>query len=177
MQLVGHPAPHFVMPSTKSEKPLSLTDYRGKWLVLFFYSLDFTFVCPTEVTAISQRAAEFTALGAEVLGVSTDSIFTHKAWMATSHDHNGLDKPLHYPLASDLSLKVSRDYGVLVGGEGIALRGLFILDPEGIVQYQVVHNLNVGCSVDEILRVLQALQSGGLCAADWRPGQENLVGQ
>jgi peroxiredoxin (alkyl hydroperoxide reductase subunit C) len=177
MPLVGQPAPDFTMVSTKDLKSLevkvSLSDYSGKWLILFFYPLDFTFVCPTEITALSDRAGEFHDLDAEILGISTDSIHSHKAWINTSRSYNGLGE-ISYPLASDITKKVSRDYDVLIEEEGFALRGLFIIDPEGILRYQVVHDLNIGRSVDETLRVLEALQTGGLCAANWKPGVSNL---
>lgn len=174
---VGEPAPDFSMKTTANLQDLdsvvSLTDYRGKWLVLFFYPLDFTFVCPTEITALSDHYDEFLDLDAEVLGVSTDSVYCHRAWIQTPREQQGI-AGLRYPLASDITQDVSRDYGVLVEEEGIALRGLFIIDPEGILQYAVVHNLNIGRSVDETLRVLEALQTGGLCPAEWHPGQQTL---
>ncbi|MGD8239515.1 MAG: peroxiredoxin [Armatimonadota bacterium] len=175
---VGEPAPDFTMGSTKDletlEEDVSLADYKGKWLVLFFYPLDFTFVCPTEILAFSDRIADFEALDAEVLGVSIDSKFSHKAWINTPRHQNGI-ADLKYPLGADLTKQVARDYGVLIEEEGIALRGLFIIDPDGVLQYQVVHALNVGRSVDETLRVLQAVQAGGLCAADWTPGEDLLT--
>lgn len=175
---VGKPAPDFRMKTTADLKSLKseakLSDYKGKWLVLFFYPLDFTFVCPTEITALSDRADDFRNLGADILGVSTDSVHSHRAWIKTSRDANGLGE-LAFPLAGDTTLAVSRDYGVLIEEEGIALRGLFIIDPEGILRYAVVHDLNVGRSVDETLRVLEALQAGGLCPADWKPGQKLLA--
>jgi peroxiredoxin (alkyl hydroperoxide reductase subunit C) len=177
MSQVGKPAPDFNLPSTKDletlEENVRLSDYKGKWLVLFFYPMDFTFVCPTEVTAFNDRLDEFTDLGVEVLGVSTDSKYTHKTWIETPADKNGLGG-LKFPLGADQTLKVSRDYGVLVEEEGVALRGLFIIDPNGILQYEVVHNMNVGRSVDETLRVIQALQTGGRCSANWRPGLRNI---
>lgn len=177
LRLVGLPAPDFEMESTKNletlDEKVKLSDYRGKWLVLFFYPLDFTFVCPTEITALSDRYEEFEELNADILGVSTDSKYSHRAWINTPREENGLG-PIKYPLASDTTHKVSRDYGVLVEDEGVALRGLFIIDPEGIVRYQVVHDENIGRSVDETLRVLQALQTGGLCPSDWKPGQKTL---
>lgn len=176
-RLVGKPAPDFSMEVVtgdgKEFKKVSLSDYRGKWLVLFFYPLDFTFVCPTEITALSDAADIFRDLDTEILGVSTDSVYSHKAWINTPKDQNGLGQ-LNFPLASDITHKVSGDYGVLIEDEGIALRGLFIIDPEGELKYQVVNHNNVGRSVDETLRVLQALQSGGLCAANWQPGDANL---
>lgn len=169
---IGTPAPQFRMPSTRNLETLkddvSLHDYQGKWLVLFFYPLDFTFVCPTEITAISDKVEDFRAAGAEVLGVSTDSVHSHRAWI-----NDGLG-PIQFPLASDFSKETARAYGVLVEDEGIALRGLFIIDPEGVLRYSVIHDLNVGRSVDETLRVLQALQTGGLCPANWKPGQKTL---
>lgn len=152
---------------------MSLKDYASKWLILFFYPLDFTFVCPTEILAFSDRYEEFTALGVELLGVSVDSVYAHQQWLNTPRDRHGLGG-LKYPLASDITKNVSHDYGVLIEEKGIALRGLFIIDPEGILQSATIHNLNTGRSVDETLRVLEALQSGGLCPADWRPGQPLL---
>ena len=177
MLQVGKKAPPFDMPSTKDMKNLkenvSLNDYRGKWLILFFYPLDFTFVCPTEIKAFNEKYDEIKKAGADVLGVSTDSVFSHRAWVNTPDDQGGLGS-LDYVLASDITKDVSRDYGVLLEDKGIALRGLFIIDPDGYLQYQVVHSLNTGRSVDETLRVLEALKTGGLCAADWKPGQKPL---
>ncbi len=174
---VGEMAPDFVMPSTKNleklDEEVSLFDYDGKWLVLFFYPLDFTFVCPTEITAISDRLDEFENLGAEVLGISTDSVYSHRAWLQTPRAKGGIEG-VKFPLASDMTHEVSDAYGVLLEDDGIALRGLFIIDPEGMLQYSVVHNLNIGRSVDETLRVLEALQTGGLCPAQWKPGEKTL---
>jgi peroxiredoxin 2/4 len=127
------------------------------------------------VTAFSDRIKEFADLNAEVLGVSLDTVFVHKAWIQTPRDKNGVGE-IKYPLASDSTQQVARDYGVLIESEGLAARGLFIIDPNGMLQYQVVHALNIGRSVDEVLRVLEALQAGGLCPADWRPGQKLLGG-
>lgn len=171
-RLVGRKAPEFSMNTVAGDGSdfgrVSLDDYKGKWLVMFFYPLDFTFVCPTEITAYSKRCEEFEALGAEVLGVSVDSEHSHKAWI------NGDLGKLNFPLAADMTKKVSLDYGVLVEEAGIALRGLFIINPDGDIKYSVVHDLNVGRSVDETLRVLKALQTGGLCPVDWEEGQELL---
>ena len=174
---VGQPAPDFKMKTTadleKLSSTASLSDYAGKWLVLFFWPLDFTFVCPTEITALSDRQKEFAELGAEILGVSTDSVYSHRAWIKTPRDQHGLGH-VNFPLASDHTHTVSADYGVLIEDQGIALRGLFIIDPKGILQYAVINNLNIGRSVDETLRVLEALQTGGLCPADWKPGMKTL---
>lgn len=177
-RLVGKQAPRFemnaVMPN-KEFKKVSLEENmkNDKWTVLYFYPMDFTFVCPTEIIALSDRYDEFEDLDAEVIGVSTDTVHTHLAWINTDRTKNGLGG-LRYPLAADTNHTVLSDYGVLLEEEGIALRGLFIINPEGELMYQVVHHNNIGREVDEVLRVLQALQTGGLCPANWKPGQETL---
>ncbi|MGG1678889.1 peroxiredoxin [Neobacillus sp. NRS-1170] len=177
-RMVGKQAPRFemdaVMPN-KEFKKVSLEENmkNDKWTVLFFYPMDFTFVCPTEITALSDRYDEFEDLDAEVIGVSTDTIHTHLAWIKTDRKENGLGD-LKYALAADTNHVVSRDYGVLIEEEGIALRGLFIISPEGELMYSVVNHNNIGRDVDETLRVLQALQTGGLCPANWKPGQATL---
>lgn len=174
---VGQQAPDFDMPSTKNieklDQNVKLSDYEGKWLVLLFYPLDFTFVCPTELTTFSDRYEDFIGIGADVIGISTDSVHSHRAWLKTPRDKGGVEG-LQYPLASDITKQVARDYGVLIEDKGVALRGLFVIDPAGTLRYAVVHDLNVGRSADETLRVIQALQTGGLCQAEWRPGQETL---
>ncbi|SET92736.1 peroxiredoxin [Paenibacillus sp. NFR01] len=176
-RLVGKQAPDFTMETVSGDGKefgkVSLSDYRGKWLVFFFYPLDFTFVCPTEITALSEAAADFAALDTEILGVSIDSVHSHKAWINNPKDMNGLG-PVNFPLASDITKQVASDYGVLIEEEGVALRGLFIIDPDGELKYEVVNHNDVGRSVEETLRVLQALQSGGLCAMNWKPGDKNL---
>ncbi|MGV3464246.1 MAG: peroxiredoxin [Heyndrickxia sp.] len=177
-RMVAKQAPRFemeaVMPNKEFGK-VSLEDNmkNDKWTVLFFYPMDFTFVCPTEITALSDSYDAFEDLDAEVIGVSTDTVHTHLAWIKTDRKDNGLGD-LNYPLAADHNHKVSRDYGVLIEEEGVALRGLFIINPEGELMYQVVNHNNIGRSVDETLRVLQALQTGGLCPANWKPGQATL---
>ena len=177
-RMVGKQAPRFEMEAVMTDKSFGKVSLEenmknDKWTVLFFYPMDFTFVCPTEITAMSDRFDEFEDLDAEVIGVSTDTIHTHKAWIQTDRKDNGLGD-LNYPLAADTNHQVARDYGVLIEEEGIALRGLFIVNPEGEMQYQTVFHNNIGRDVDETLRVLQALQTGGLCPANWRPGQETL---
>lgn len=171
-RLVGRKAPDFRMNTCDGDGcdfgQVSLDDYKGKWLVMFFYPADFTFVCPTEITGYSQRIDDFKKLNAEVISASVDSEHSHKAWINSS-----LGK-VNFPMAADMTKSVSRDYGILIEEDGVALRGLFIIDPEGIVRYSVVHDLNVGRSVDETLRVLKALQTGGLCPVDWEEG-ENLL--
>lgn len=177
-RMVGKQAPVFTMDAVLPDKSfgkVSLEEIRkqDKWTVLFFYPMDFTFVCPTEITAMSDRYDEFEDLDAEVIGVSTDTIHTHLAWINTERTKNGLGE-LKYPLAADTNHQVSKEYGVFIEEEGIALRGLFIINPEGELQYQTVFHNNIGRDVDETLRVLQALQTGGLCPANWRPGQATL---
>jgi alkyl hydroperoxide reductase subunit AhpC len=171
-RIVGKKAPDFKMNTCDGDGnnfgKVELSDYQGKWLVMFFYPLDFTFVCPTEITAYSKRIEDFKKEGAEVLSVSVDSEHSHKAWINSS-----LGK-INFPMASDMTKQVSRDYGVLLEEDGVALRGLFIIDPEGIVRYSVIHDLNVGRSVDETIRVLKALKTGGLCPVNWDEGEELL---
>ncbi|KAK2151157.1 hypothetical protein LSH36_374g05036 [Paralvinella palmiformis] len=158
-------------------KDIKLSDYRGKYLVLFFYPLDFTFVCPTEIIAFSDRIQEFRALNAEVVGVSTDSHFSHLAWINTPRKEGGLGG-LQYPLLSDFGKTISRDYGVLVEQAGIALRGLFIIDPNGVIRQITINDLPVGRSVDETLRLLQAFQfvekHGEVCPANWKPDSPTI---
>jgi peroxiredoxin (alkyl hydroperoxide reductase subunit C) len=164
--LVGKPAPDFRMASTKDlntlEDDATLAEYRGKWLVLFFYPADFTFVCPTEVLAFDAAVPAFAEHGAELLGVSTDGVHSHVAWMEF---HIG---QLGFPLASDRSQVTSRAYGVL-DDAGQSARGIFIIDPEGVVRYEVVHDDRVGRSVDEVLRVLTALRAPGRTFAQFTP--------
>jgi len=169
MTLVGKQAPDFKLQGVSHEKfeTFKLEDYRGKWAVLFFYPLDFTFICPTEITGFSKQYEEFKKLNAVVLGVSTDSVHSHKAWLKDLG-------PLNYPLLSDMNHKVSEAYGVLIKDEGIALRGTFVIDPDGFVRYALYHDNGVGRSVKETLRVLAALQTGELCPVEWTPGGQTL---
>lgn len=171
-RLIGKQAPYFSMEVLTADGErftrVTLPDYAGKWLVLFFYPMDFTFVCPTELTAFSKHLEAFRAAGAELLSVSTDSVYTHLAWQ-----RDGLGK-LGYPMASDQTLRVCTDYGVLLEDEGVALRGLFLIDPEQKVRYSVIHDNNIGRNPEEVLRVLAALQTGGLCAAGWTAGEDTL---
>ncbi len=172
-RLIGKKAPDFKMTAVTGDGEnfyeVKLDDYKGKWLIMFFYPLDFTFVCPTEITAFSVSINRFKEAGAEILAVSTDSHFSHQAWI-----RDGLGK-ITYPMGADKTMVVAHDYGVLLEDEGVALRGLFIIDPDQVVKYSVIHENNVGRSVDETYRVLKAFQSGGLCAANWSDGDENLV--
>jgi len=178
MPLVGSPAPEFKANAYVNGelKELSLSDYRGKWVYLLFYPLDFTFVCPTEILAFSRRAQEFRDLGCEVIGVSIDSHFVHKAWVETPRDKGGLGG-IDIPLVADMDKQIAASYGVLAGA--IALRGLFLIDPEGVVQQAAIHNLPVGRSTNEAKRVLTAFQfvknnDGLVCPADWEAGQDTM---
>src|SRR5438477_4517637 len=169
--VVGQPAPPFKAQAYAAGeiRDVSLSDYQGRWVVLFLYPLDFTFVCPTELRAFARRQAEFEDEECEVLSASTDSVYAHNAWAER-------DLPeVRYPMLSDTSHRISRDYGVLIENEGIALRGTFLIDPEGVLRYAVVSDLNLGRSTDETLRVLKAAKTGGLCPADWSPGTPTLV--
>jgi alkyl hydroperoxide reductase subunit AhpC len=167
-------APDFTATAVVNEefKPIKLSDYRGKYVVFFFYPLDFTFVCPTEIIAFSDRVEEFRKRGCEVIGASVDSQYSHLAWIKQPRAEGGLGG-LKYPLVADLSKKIAADYGVLLDG-GIALRGLFVIDQKGVVRHITINDLPLGRSVDEALRVLDALQHfekhGEVCPADWKPG-------
>lgn len=166
MVTMGAKAPDFGLKGIYGSNvaDYSLKSFPGKWLVLFFYPADFTFICPTEVTGFSKLAGEFRAEGAEVLGASVDTIETHRSWI---DELDGVD----YPLLSDDGKKTSRDYGVLVEKEGVSARATFILNPAREVNYLTVSHMNVGRSVEETLRVLKALRTGRLCPAEWQPGQ------
>lgn len=157
---------------------LKLKDYIGKYLVFFFYPLDFTFVCPTEILAFNDRADEFRALGAEVVAASVDSHFTHLAWTKTPRKEGGLGK-LKIPLISDIKHTIAKDYGVYLEDQGIALRGLFIIDDKGTLRQITMNDLPVGRSVDETLRLVQAFQftdqHGEVCPAGWKPGDDTII--
>ena len=178
-QIVGRQAPEFAQEGVLNGRfsTYRLSDYKGKWVVLFFYPLDFTFVCPTEILAFSDRLGEFRKLGAEVLGASVDSKWSHLAWTEKPREEGGI-KGLAYPLLEDLGKDLADAYGVLDEKRRIALRGRFIIDPDGVVQHATINNTAVGRSVDETLRVLQAFQfvreHGEVCPADWKPGTKTI---
>lgn len=177
--LVSREAPNFkataVMPDG-SFKEISLQDYRGKYVLLFFWPLDFTFVCPTEIIAFSDRADEFEKLGVQILGCSVDSHYTHLAWRNTPRKAGGIGD-VKYPLIADLDKKISEAYGVLLPN-GVALRGLFFIDRDGIVRHEVVNDLPLGRSVDEVLRIVKAWQfyeqHGEVCPANWHEGDPTI---
>jgi len=176
---VTQEAPDFaaqaVMPDNSFQE-ISLSQYRGKYVVLFFYPLDFTFVCPSEIIAFDKALAQFEAKDCQVLGVSVDSHFTHLAWKNTPRDQGGVG-PIAFPMIADLSKQISADYGILIE-QGIALRGLFLIDKEGIVRHAVVNDLPLGRSVPEALRLLTALRHferhGDVCPANWQEGDEAM---
>ncbi len=174
---VGSLAPDFHLPCTPhpetGEEQVALADYRGRWLGLIFYPRDFSLVCPTEITALNSRIDDFRRQGCELLGISADSVESHQRWIDTAPAQGGLGG-LSFPLASDADGAVCRAYGVFLEQQRVALRGLFLIDPNGVLQYQVVHNLSVGRRSEEVLRVLAALQTGGLCAEGWNPAQATL---
>lgn len=181
LPLVGNKAPDFEAEAVFDQEfiKVKLSDYIGKkYVILFFYPLDFTFVCPTEITAFSDRYEEFQKLNTEVLGVSVDSVFSHLAWVQTDRKSGGLGD-LKYPLVSDVTKSISKSYDVLIPDQGIALRGLFIIDKEGVIQHSTINNLAIGRSVDETLRTLQALQyvqenPDEVCPAGWKPGDKSM---
>jgi len=177
---VTQPAPDFtataVMADNSFDENFSLSALQGKYVVLFFYPLDFTFVCPSEIIAFDKKLDEFKSRNCEVVGVSVDSHFSHWAWKNTPLNKGGIGD-IQYPLVADLTKNISRDYGVLVN-DAIALRGLFLIDREGIVQHALVNNLPLGRNVDEAIRVLDALQfteaHGEVCPANWNKGDEAM---
>uniref|UniRef100_A0A3P8VUT3 thioredoxin-dependent peroxiredoxin n=1 Tax=Cynoglossus semilaevis TaxID=244447 RepID=A0A3P8VUT3_CYNSE len=177
---IGYLAPDFtakaVMPDGQF-KDLKLSDYRGKYVVFFFYPLDFTFVCPTEIIAFSEAAEEFRKIGCEVIGASVDSHFSHFAWTNTPRKQGGLGT-MKIPLVSDVRRTISTDYGVLKEDEGIAFRGLFIIDDKGILRQITINDLPVGRSVEETMRLVQAFQftdkNGEVCPAGWKPGSDTI---
>ena len=181
MVLVGKQAPDFeakaVVNGKEIKENFKLSDYRGKYVVLFFYPLDFTFVCPTELHAFQARLEDFEKKNVQVIGVSTDSWFSHAAWLNTPRKKGGI-QGVTYPLVSDFNKTISRDYDVLIEDLGAALRGLFLIDKEGVVQHQVVNNLPLGRSVEEALRMVDALQftekHGEVCPANWKEGEKAM---
>ncbi len=175
MSLVTKMAPDFTAEAVLADGSIdkfTLSNWRGKYVILFFYPLDFTFVCPTEILAFDRALANFLPLNTEVVSVSVDSIYAHYAWRNTDRRHGGIG-PVSFPMVSDMSRKISTDYGVLLN-DSLALRGLFLIDKEGIVRHEVVNDLPLGRSVDETLRMVKALQFyeayGDVCPADWHEG-------
>ncbi len=177
--LVGKKAPYFEAEAVIGNdfKKVSLNDFKGKYLCLFFYPLDFTFVCPTELHAFSDKLAEFKKRNCEVVGVSVDSHFSHLAWLNTPKAQGGI-QGVKYPLISDLHKTIARSYGTLFEDEGIAFRGLFLIDKEGVVQHVTINNLPLGRNVNEYIRLLDAIQfheeHGEVCPANWQAGDKGM---
>lgn len=178
--LVGKQAPDFAATAVFGNneiKELKLSDYRGQYVVLFFYPLDFTFVCPSELIAFDHRLAEFQARNVQVIGVSIDSQFTHLAWKNTPVNKGGIGQ-VGYPLVADLKHEICQAYDVEFGAAGVAFRGSFLIDKDGVVQHQVVNNLPLGRNVDEMLRMVDALQfveeHGEVCPAGWNKGKAGM---
>lgn len=179
VSLVTKQAPDFkaqAVMGDNSFKELSLADFKGKHLCLFFYPLDFTFVCPSEIIAFDKKLSEFQERGCEVVGVSIDSHFTHLAWKNTPIEKGGIGN-IKYPLIADMNKNIAREYGILFN-ESIALRGLFLINKEGVVQHSTINNLPLGRNVDEALRVLDAIQfteeHGEVCPANWKKGEDSM---
>ena len=178
--MVTEPAPDFtataVLGDNSFDENFTLSSMRGKYVVLFFYPMDFTFVCPTEILAFDEAYDQFKTRSAEVVGVSVDSQFSHLAWKKTPVDEGGIG-PIRYPLVADLKKQIARDYGVLFNDE-VALRGLFLIDKEGIVRHALVNDMSLGRSVQEALRMLDALrfheEKGDVCPANWSEGDEGM---
>jgi peroxiredoxin (alkyl hydroperoxide reductase subunit C) len=177
---VGQKAPDFTATAVFNQefREVRLSKYHGRYLVVFFYPLDFTFLCPTEIIAFSDDYPLFQRLNAEILGVSVDSKYAHLAWIQTERQSGGVGD-LNFPLVADLTKEISRKFNVL-NNEGVALRGLFIIDPQGIIQYSTVNNQSFGRSIPETLRVLQAIQHvqshpNEVCPANWVPGTETIL--
>ena len=176
---VGMQAPDFAATAVVDQefKDISLSQYRGKYVVLFFYPLDFTFVCPTEITAFSDRYSDFSSKNTEVLGVSVDSKFTHLAWIQTPRNEGGIGD-INYPLVSDLKREICQAYNVL-NDDGEADRGLFIINPDGVIMHSTINKAPVGRNIDETLRILQAYQyveshPDEVCPAGWTPGDKTM---
>ena len=177
--LVTQEAPDFTAQAVMGDntfEEVQLSSYRGKYVVLFFYPLDFTFVCPSEIIAFDKELEKFKSKNAEVIGVSVDSHFTHLAWKNTPRDKGGIGD-ISYPLVADLDKNISRAYGIL-SDDSVALRGLFLLDKEGVVRHELVNDLGLGRSVDEAIRMLDALrfseEHGEVCPANWREGEDAM---
>lgn len=176
---VGQSAPDFTAKAVVNGQfeDVTLSSYRGRNVVLFFWPLDFTFVCPTEIVAFSEVAAQFAERNTVVLGASIDSHFTHLAWQSKPRSEGGLGK-INFPMIADLTREISRTYGVLLESAGVALRGLFLIDKQGIIRHMLVNDLPLGRSVDEALRIVDALHHfeshGEVCPANWRPGAKTM---
>lgn len=167
---VGEKSPEFNLDAYVNGeiKKISSSDFSGKWVLLFFYPRDFTFVCPTELKSLAAMQGDFDAENCQIIGASTDSAYSHKAWFEKDL------ADVKYPVLADTGHSLARDFGILIESDGTALRGAFLIDPDGILQYATIANLNVGRSSEELLRVLQAFKTGGLCPVNWKKGEKTL---
>jgi peroxiredoxin (alkyl hydroperoxide reductase subunit C) len=177
--LVGKKAPYFEATAAVGAdfKKVTLNDYKGKYVMLFFYPLDFTFVCPTELHAFSDKIEEFKKRGVELVGCSIDSQFSHAAWLKTPRSKGGIEG-VKYPILADIHKTIARSYGTLLEDDGVAFRGLFLIDKEQVVQHVTINNLPIGRNVEEALRVVDALQyfesHGEVCPANWKKGDKGM---
>jgi len=177
MVVINEPAPGFTQDAFVNNeiKKISLADYKGKWVILFFYPADFTFVCPTELGELADRHEQLKALGVEVISVSTDTAFVHKAW----HDNSPTIGKIKFPMLADPTGSVCKNYGTYIEGEGLSLRGTFFIDPEGVLKAYELHDNSIGRSADELIRKVQAAQyvaqhQGEVCPMNWKPGEKTL---
>jgi peroxiredoxin (alkyl hydroperoxide reductase subunit C) len=178
LPVIGQEIADFEVELFQNEKieKTHLSHYRGQWMVLFFYPADFTFVCPTELEELADAYEQFKAINIEIFSVSTDTVFAHKAW----HDHSPAIKKVNYPMIADPTGELCREFGVYIDAEGVALRGTFVIDPDGVLQAYEVHANNIGRSAEELLRKVQAAQfvrehGGEVCPAKWKPGDKTLT--
>lgn len=177
MVTINEQAPEFTTEVYHKDevKKINLKDYKGKWVVLFFYPADFTFICPTELGELADKYDEITKLGAEILSVSTDTAFVHKAW----HDTSDTIKKITFPMVADPTGKICKDYGTYIEEEGLSLRGTFIIDPDGVLKAYEIHDNSIGRNTDELIRKIQAAQfvrehGDQVCPANWQPGKKTL---
>lgn len=177
MVTINEKAPEFTAEAYHNDeiKKVSLSDYKGKWVVLFFYPADFTFICPTELGELADNYEKLKELGTEVISVSTDTTFVHKAW----HDNSETIKKVKFPMLADPTGKVCKDYGTYIEGEGLSLRGTFLIDPEGTLKAYEIHDNSIGRSTEELIRKIQAAQyvaehKGEVCPINWKPGSKTL---
>jgi peroxiredoxin (alkyl hydroperoxide reductase subunit C) len=174
---IGEEAPQFETEAFHNNKveQIKLSDYKGKWVILFFYPADFTFICPTELGKLAEHYEELQKLNTEVLSISTDTAFVHKAW----HDNSETIKKIKFPMVADPTAKICSSYGTLIENEGLSLRGTFIIDPDGILKAYELHDNSIGRSIEELVRKIQAAQyvrehGSEVCPVNWKPGEKTL---
>jgi len=176
MVKINEKSPEFTSDAfvNDSIKKINLKDYRGKWVILFFYPADFTFVCPTELGELADKYEKIKSLGCDVLSVSTDTAFVHKAW----HDSSETIKKIKFPMVADPTGKICRAYGTYIEEEGLSLRGTFVIDPDGTLKAYEIHDNSIGRSIEELIRKIQAAkfvkEHGGVCPVNWKPGEKSM---